>query len=106
MALSGCSNVEIASALGCSDEHIRTRFLEVLAKARSTRRWRLRKMQNKAASRGNVQMLIWLGKNELEQSDRQIHEHEGSVDFTLDLGQKLRVTSHSENGNGNGHRIT
>jgi hypothetical protein len=77
MALSGCSNTEIANALGCGETTIRTRFGEIVDKARSTRRWRLRKMQNKAAESGNVTMLIWLGKNELEQSDKQTHEHTG-----------------------------
>lgn len=68
-------------------------------------------MQDKAAQRGSVPMLIWLGKNELGQSDHQTHEHAGAVAFTLDLGGTLREVTPSNghahaNGNGNGDRIT
>lgn len=75
----GASNREIAKMLGVDQGTIRKRFSAVLAKARGTRRLKLRSMQWKAAETGNVAMLIFLGKNELGQSDRQAHEHTGKA---------------------------
>jgi hypothetical protein len=112
MAVSGCSNVEIANAFGCDEATIRKRFSEVLATARSTRRWALRKMQNKAARRGNVQMLIWLGKNELGQADHTKHEITGENGGPIetraygveDFKRAFGDLSHdAAGGNGRGH---
>lgn len=66
----GASNVEIAGMVGCDEGTIRGRFSEILIKARSTRKIKLREMQWKLAEKGNLGMLIWLGKNELGQADK------------------------------------
>jgi hypothetical protein len=66
----GASNTEIADCFGCDEGTIRKRFSEILAKARATRKRSLRRMQWAAAKKGNVTMLIWLGKNELKQTEQ------------------------------------
>jgi hypothetical protein len=67
----GASNREIADMVGCDESTIRDRFPAELTKARSQRKTKLRQLQWKAAEAGNTSMLIWLGKNELGQSDTQ-----------------------------------
>jgi hypothetical protein len=77
MALSGCSNREISDYFNCDEGTIRKRFSAILTKARAERAWTLRRQQTALAKKRNATMLIWLGKNELSQSDRQTHEHTG-----------------------------
>lgn len=66
----GASNREIADMFGCDEGTIRhERYAVLLAKARAERRMKLRQMQWKSAEAGSVAMQIFLGKNELGQSD-------------------------------------
>jgi hypothetical protein len=65
----GATNVEIAAMVGCSEALIRGRFCEFVTKGRSERKFKLREKQYELALSGNATMLIWLGKNELKQSD-------------------------------------
>jgi len=67
----GCSNTEIASFFGVGEHVIRKSYAEFLEKGRDKGKIRLRQWQMKAAERGNVAMLIWLGKQLLGQSDKQ-----------------------------------
>ena len=67
----GCSNTEIASFFGVGEHVIRKSYAEFLEKGRDKGKIRLRQWQMKAAERGNVAMLIWLGKQMLGQSDKQ-----------------------------------
>jgi hypothetical protein len=71
LAKIGATNCEIADFFGCSEATIRGRFCENLTKGRAAKKLRLRQLQWKAAEQGNTSMLIWLGKNELGQSDSQ-----------------------------------
>lgn len=71
MATVGATNAEIGDFVGCDGDTIGRRFAEVLTKARAGMRLRLRQAQFKAAVGGNATMLIWLGKQMLEQKDRQ-----------------------------------
>jgi len=68
LASYGCTNVEIADYFGCSENTIR-RYGEFLTKGRSMKKLRLRQIQWQIAEKGNAAMAIWLGKNELGQSD-------------------------------------
>ena len=43
----------------------------ILTKGRDKGKIRLRQLQWRAAEKGNVSMLIWLGKQVLDQTDRQ-----------------------------------
>ena len=67
----GCSNTEMASFFGCDESLIRKSYSESIAKGRDNGKIRLRQYQWASAKKGNVAMLIWLGKQILEQSDKQ-----------------------------------
>ena len=70
LAQLGCPNTEIAAWFGCDQETISRRFRDELDKGRSNLRMSLRKWQIEAAKRGNVAMMIWLGKQMLGQSEK------------------------------------
>jgi hypothetical protein len=79
MASVGATNCEIADFLGVSEALVRKRCQDELTKARASLRTRLRQAQIKAALAGNPAMLIWLGKQMLEQRDKQDVTHAGAV---------------------------
>ena len=70
LASYGCTNTEIAEFYGCDESLIRKSFSEFLLKGRAKGKIRLRQLQWKSAEKGNVSMLIFLGKNILGQQDR------------------------------------
>lgn len=70
MAEVGCTDEEIAFALGVSSDTIVRNFAEHLKKGRANLDCSLRHHQVKLAKEGNATMLIWLGKNRLGQSDQ------------------------------------
>jgi predicted transcriptional regulator len=67
---------EIADALGVSESTIRNRFKKLLAKSRALRRMKLREFQWIQARKGNVPMLIFLGKEELGQCQEVKEMHD------------------------------
>jgi len=67
LAYIGCSTNEIALIVGCDDQTLHNRFSKLLAKKRAERRRDLRQLQLEAARSKNPAMLIWLGKQELDQ---------------------------------------
>lgn len=71
LALNGCQNNTIATIMDIPHESIVRRFGKQLTKKRCERKNNLRKMQNAAAKKGNPALLIFLGKNELGQADKQ-----------------------------------
>ena len=81
LASYGCTNTEIASFFSCNETTIRKRFSENLIKGREGGKIRLRKKQFEVAMKGNVSMLIWLGKQTLGQKDQQ--EVEGDLRITI-----------------------
>ena len=76
----GCTNTEIASFFGCDESLIRKSYSEYLSKGRDKGKIRLRQLQWRAAERGNVSMMIWLGKQVLSQTDKQEVEHIRPID--------------------------
>ena len=70
LAQLGCKNDEIADFFGCSAQTIESRFQPELDKGRSELKISLRRLQIQAAEKGNVVMMIWLGKQLLGQIDR------------------------------------
>ncbi len=66
----GATNCEIADHFGCDEGTIRKRFSEILYKGRADRKIRLRQLQWNLAEKGNLGMLVWLGKQELGQSEK------------------------------------
>jgi hypothetical protein len=70
LAQLGCKNDEIADYFECSAQTIESRFQPQLDKGRSELKLSLRRMQIQAAQRGNIAMMIWLGKQLLGQVER------------------------------------
>jgi hypothetical protein len=71
-----CTHSEIASTLGVSvDTLTRNRhFAETYKRGAEGGRKSLRRMQFESANKGNVTMMIWLGKQYLGQSDQHTTE--------------------------------
>lgn len=75
---------DIAAYLGIPHETCRVRFGELFQKAQAEKRIALRKLQWKAAENLNPTMLIWLGKQDLDQTDDGIINRDdliGEVNF-------------------------
>lgn len=70
LAAIGCTNKEIASVLECNDDYLARACADELARGREQGKMRLRQKQMEVAMKGNVPMLIFLGKNMLGQSDK------------------------------------
>ncbi|NQU19649.1 MAG: hypothetical protein HQ567_00090 [Candidatus Nealsonbacteria bacterium] len=83
------SKSEIARIVGCDPQTITNRFSEEFDKGRAEGKKCLREMQWKAAEKGNVTMLIFLGKQYLGQADRVQAEVETTRPFdTIELYAK------------------
>ena len=82
----GCTDTEIASFFGCDESLIRKSYSDSVAKGKDSGKIRLRQYQWSAAKKGNVAMLIWLGKQILGQSDKQditVNELPDGFDTTI-----------------------
>lgn len=66
----GCTVEEIAAKLDCSRDTLYERFSDNLKKGREAGKSSLRGKQFEMAMKGNVPMLIWLGKQLLGQRDQ------------------------------------
>lgn len=64
-------------------EKYKTSFEQFRKQKRLEMKQNLRLKQYQIAMNGNVPMLIWLGKNELNQKDKQDIEHSG--EFNIDI---------------------
>lgn len=87
LAQLGCKNEEIASWFNCSAQTIETRFQPEIDKGKAELRMSLRRWQLSAAQKGNVAMLIWLGKQMLGQRDVQAIslEHSGEMKNNVEI---------------------
>ena len=82
----GCTNTEIAAFFGCSKDLIGKSYSTNVTKGKENGKIRLRQWQMKSAQKGNVAMLIWLGKQILGQSDKQditVNELPDGFDTTI-----------------------
>ena len=79
MAKRQCTQAEMAEALGVHADTLRNRFSAQLAKWRSVGKTRLRAMQWRRCRKGSDSMLIHLGKQYLDQSDKTQIEAIGDV---------------------------
>lgn len=70
LAALGCTQDEIGTFVGCSSRTIRDRFREPYEQGVADLRHSLRRWQYNKAKEGNVTMLIWLGKQYLDQRDK------------------------------------
>ena len=100
LAQIGCTDEEIGSVLGCSTDTIGRRkkadptFADAIEKGRAIRRSSLRRKQTEVAEAGNVTMLIWLGKQELDQTDRHDLRHGGKPGEPVQV-QVIRIGKHA-----------
>lgn len=60
----------MAAVLNCSVDTLGRRFAEVIEKGRKQGNMSLKRKQYEVAMGGNVTMLIWLGKQRLDQTDK------------------------------------
>jgi hypothetical protein len=65
----GCTDREIAKYFGVKEDTLRRHFADYLIKGRHNLKTSLRQAQLRVALDGNPTMLIWLGKNILQQND-------------------------------------
>ena len=70
LASYGLNNKEIAEALGFDDTTLKRKFENFLTKGRGDLKKKLKRKQIEVAMQGNVAMLIWLGKQYLDQSEK------------------------------------
>jgi hypothetical protein len=75
----GCTDREIAAVTGfchewiCKRKKTDAKLREAIEQGRENGKATLRRMQWSAATKGNPTMLIWLGKQMLEQRDKTEH---------------------------------
>jgi hypothetical protein len=67
----GLTQSEMAAVLDCSIDTIQRRFHDLWLQGHQKRNASLRRKQFELALKGNPTMLVWLGKQYLEQSDKQ-----------------------------------
>ncbi len=72
LARINCSYAEMAAVLDCSASTLKRRFGPAIKRGRELGTSSLKRKQYIVAMRGHVGMLIWLGKNMLGQTDRQV----------------------------------
>lgn len=70
LASYGLKNKEIADLYNLSEVTVCNKYFNELTKGRANLKMSLRKKQLQVAYQGNVTMLIWLGKQYLDQVDR------------------------------------
>jgi hypothetical protein len=71
-----CTHAEIAATLDLSVDTLTRNedFAEVYKRGADAGKKSLRRMQFESAAKGNATMQIWLGKQYLHQTDRNLHE--------------------------------
>ena len=75
LAQIGCKDTEIADWFGIDPNTLRYNFAVFLIKGRESLKHSLRRKQIDVAIQGNPTMLIWLGKQYLQQSDSPQNEN-------------------------------
>lgn len=68
-----CTYKEMSDILGVSVDTLERRFADLIKEAQSTGKMSLRRWQFQAAEKGNPSMLIWLGKQILNQHEKIQH---------------------------------
>jgi DNA-binding CsgD family transcriptional regulator len=81
LASYGLTNKEISEGLGYDENTLKRNFEIFLIKGRANLKTRLRKKQISVALKGNVTMLIWLGKQYLSQAEKI--EEAGDYEITI-----------------------
>lgn len=79
LAKIGCTKEEMGRVLGCDPTTIGRRFADEIEQGTADLKVRLRRKQISAALKGNIAMLIFLGKQLLGQTDKSRTELAGEV---------------------------
>lgn len=74
-----CTMEEMAHILGCSVDTLERRFADVIKEGRSSGKMSLRRWQWEACKKGNPALLIWMGKQHLDQKDKHETEINGQM---------------------------
>ena len=90
LAQLGVPVVDIAASFGCDRSVLYRRFGRVIGRGKALRKLALREAQWRAVEAGDVRMLIWLGKQELGQSDKGQTTTEAGGVKTWELVRGLR----------------
>ena len=85
-----CPITEIAAALDCSVDTLERNYAGLIAKGREKGKASLRRTQWNAAMKGNVVMMIWLGKQILKQTDKLETTLDAKVE-TLSSSERARI---------------
>jgi len=87
LAKIGCTYAEIGAIVGCSKATLNSRFRTTISKGHENLKMSIRRMQLQAANKGNIVMMIWLGKQYLGQQDKQHIEtkDEAKVETSRDI---------------------
>lgn len=85
LALINCKDYTIANIIGCDSETLKAHFSERMIKKRAEFKAKLRGYQEKMA-KTNTAMAIFLGKNELDQADKQEIKHDLTKETATLLG--------------------
>ena len=80
LASYGCTVREVANFFGCSEDLIKKSYSQFMTKGKDKGKIRLRQLQWRAAEKGNVPILIWLGKQILGQTDKQEIEWDHNIE--------------------------
>tara|TARA_R110002012_G_scaffold195213_1_gene363404 strand:+ start:592 stop:993 length:402 start_codon:yes stop_codon:yes gene_type:complete len=83
LASFGCTYIEIGKYFGCSEKVIRERFREQYEQGKEEMKLSLRQLQWKHAGQGNTALLIFLGKNYLNQTDKSQVDMTGNLETVL-----------------------
>jgi hypothetical protein len=86
-----CTVEEIAAVMKCSKKHLQRYYRHIITQGREQGKASLRRFQFDAARRGNPALLIWLGKQRLNQKDK--HELEIDKNPLVVLVEQMRAES-------------
>lgn len=76
LAEHGLNMLEIEAITGIDDSTLKRNYEEFLTKGKNVLKMKLKRKQIEIALRGNVPMLIWLGKQYLDQKDNSQETNE------------------------------
>ena len=79
----GCTIMEIAKFFLVDESLIRRDYKDELRRGKEQMKLRLRQLQWKYAEQGNTSLLIFLGKNYLNQTDKQQVDMTGNLEAVL-----------------------
>tara|TARA_Y100000593_G_scaffold29776_1_gene59013 strand:- start:3103 stop:3552 length:450 start_codon:yes stop_codon:yes gene_type:complete len=83
LASFGCTIMEIAKFFIVDESVIRKDYKDELNRGKEEMKLRLRQLQWKYAEQGNTSLLIFLGKNYLNQTDKQQVDMTGNLEAVL-----------------------